>query len=105
MIKFNVAYNIAKEELPFTKFKSEIIFMKKNGLNVNPTYSNEMACAQFIAVIGDTLKQKTAADVGNATQAYMSFMIDDDTDVSTKECVIVYSRILRKGRPVNILIV
>ena len=103
MIKFNVAYNIAKEELPFIKFKSEIILMKKNGLNVNPTYSNEMACAQFIAVIGDTLKQKTAADVGNAT--YMSFMIDGDTDVSTKECVIVYSRNLRKGRPVNILIV
>ena len=58
---------------------------------------------QFIAVIGDTLKQKTAANVGNAT--YMSFMIDGDTDVSTKKCVIVYSRILRKGRPVNILIV
>ncbi|KAJ8372300.1 hypothetical protein AAFF_G00290860 [Aldrovandia affinis] len=34
----------------------------------------------------------------------MSFMIDGDTDISTKECVIVYSRILRKGRPVNILI-
>ena len=67
MITFNVAYNIAKEELPFTKFKSEIILMKKNGLNVNPTYSNGMACAQFIAVIGGTLKQKTAADVGNAT--------------------------------------
>ena len=80
--------------------------MKKNGLNVNPTYSNEMACAQFIAV-GDPLKQKTAADVGNAT--YMSFTImftiHGETDVSTKECVIVYSRILRKGRPVNILIV
>ena len=67
IIKFRVAYNIAKEELPFTKFKSEIILMKKNVLNVNPTYSNGMACAQFIAVIGDTLKQKTAADVGNAT--------------------------------------
>lgn len=29
--KFNVAYNIAKEECPFTKFKSKIILMKKNG--------------------------------------------------------------------------
>ena len=77
--------------------------MKENGLNVNPTYSNEMACAQFIAVIGDTLKLKTAADVRNAT--YMSFMIDSDTDVSTKECVIVYSCILRKGKTVKILIV
>lgn len=36
IIKFNVAYNIAKEELLFTKFKSEIILMKKNVLNVNP---------------------------------------------------------------------
>lgn len=33
IIKLNIAYNIAKEELPFT-FKSEIILMKKNGLNV-----------------------------------------------------------------------
>ena len=43
--------------------------MKRNGLNINPTYGNEMECAQFIAVglMGDTLKQKTAADVGNAT--------------------------------------
>ena len=88
IIKFNVAYNIAKEELPFTKFKSEIILMKKNGLNVNPTYSNEMACAQFVGNVGNT--------------TYMSFMIDGDTDVSTEEFVILYSRILRKGRPVNI---
>ena len=109
MIKYNVAYNIAKEELPFTKFKSEIILMKKNGLNVNPTYSNEMACAQFIAVIGDTLKQNTAADVGNAT--YMSFTImftiHGETDVSTKECVIVYSRIFSQretGQHFNCLI-
>ncbi len=54
IIKFNVAYNIAKEELPFTKFKSEIILMKKNGLNVNPTYSKDITCAKFIGVIADT---------------------------------------------------
>ena len=64
VISLNVAYNLAKEGLPFSKFKSEIILMKKNGLNVNPTYSNDTACAQFIGVIGDTLKKKTAADVG-----------------------------------------
>ena len=27
IIKCNVAYNIAKEEMPFTKFKSDIILM------------------------------------------------------------------------------
>ncbi|KAJ8384389.1 hypothetical protein AAFF_G00205220 [Aldrovandia affinis] len=60
IIKFNTVYNIAKEELPFTKCKSEIILMKKNGLNVNPTYSNDTVCAQFIGVIADNLKKKTA---------------------------------------------
>ena len=44
IIKFNT-HNIAKEELPFTKFKSQIVLMKTNGLNVNPTYSNDKACA------------------------------------------------------------
>lgn len=58
IIKFNIAYNIAKEEVPFTKFKSEITLHKKNGLDINPTYSNDVACAQFIGVIADTLKKR-----------------------------------------------
>ncbi|KAK0148163.1 Zinc finger protein 862 [Merluccius polli] len=102
IIKFNVAYHIAKEELPFTKFKAEIILQRKNGVNVNPTYSNDVACAQFIGVIGDTFKKKTSVEIANC--AYMAFLIDGDTDVSTKECVIVYGRILQRGRPVNMLI-
>ncbi|KAK0138979.1 hypothetical protein N1851_024494 [Merluccius polli] len=56
IIKCNTAYNIAKEELLFTKFKSKIIHMKKNRLNVNPTYSDDTACAQFIVVIADTVQ-------------------------------------------------
>ncbi len=66
IIKFNVAYNIAKEELPFTKFKSKIILMKKNGLNVNTTYSNDVVCAQFIGVIADTLKKKMFVQIANS---------------------------------------
>lgn len=88
IIKFNVAYNIAKEELPFTKFKSKIILMKKNGLNINPTYSNDVACTQFIGVIADTLKKKTSVQIENSM--YMAFLIDGDTDNATKECVIMY---------------
>ncbi|KAJ8358301.1 hypothetical protein AAFF_G00015890 [Aldrovandia affinis] len=72
IITFNTAYNIAKEELPFTKCKSEIILMKKNGLNVNPTYSNDTACAQFIGVIADNLTKKTGVQIADST--YMSFL-------------------------------
>ncbi|KAL4008878.1 hypothetical protein ACER0C_002730 [Sarotherodon galilaeus] len=85
IIKFNIAYNIAKEEVPFTKLKSEITLHKKNGLDINPTYSND-----------------TSVEIANS--AYMAFLIDGDTDIATKECVIVYARILQKGRPANILI-
>ena len=56
MVKFNTAYNIAKEELPFTKFKSMITLMKKNGLDVNPTYANDTACAQFVGVTSKQIK-------------------------------------------------
>lgn len=102
VIKFNTAYNIAKEELPFTAFKSQIILMKKNGLSVNPTYANDVSCAQFIGLISDTLKEKTGEKIASAP--YLSFMIDGDTDVSSKECEIVYARIIEAGRPSNILI-
>ena len=53
---------------------NEIILMKKNLLNVNPTYSNDTACAQFIGVIGDTLKKKTAADVGKLRSSEPPFV-------------------------------
>ncbi|KAJ8367341.1 hypothetical protein AAFF_G00320750 [Aldrovandia affinis] len=102
IVKFNTAYNIAKEEMPFTKFRSQILLQKKNGLNVNPTYSNDKSCALFIGVIADTLKKSTVEKI--AAVPYLSFMIDGDTDISTKECEIVYARIMANGRPINILI-
>lgn len=34
--KFNIAYNIAREELPFTKFRSEVILHKKKWAGYKP---------------------------------------------------------------------
>ncbi|RXN19681.1 zinc finger protein 862-like [Labeo rohita] len=48
-----------------------------------------------------------AGNTAFATEAtshqYISFMIDGDTDLSVKECVIVYVRILLDGLPTTIL--
>lgn len=71
-------------------------------MNVNPTYANDMACAQFMGVIADNLRKKTADKI--ASTHYLSFMIDGDTDISNKECEIVYARVIDNGRPTNILI-
>ncbi|ROI15239.1 Zinc finger protein 862 [Anabarilius grahami] len=102
MLIFNTAYFVAKEELPFTKYKSQLDLQRKNGLKLNKTYNNDTACAQFVGVIADTLKGKTYTKIEDAP--YLSIMIDGDTDVSTKECEIIYARILNEGKPMNILI-
>ncbi|KAJ8376204.1 hypothetical protein SKAU_G00067840 [Synaphobranchus kaupii] len=66
------------------------------------TYANDKSCANIIGVIADTIREHTAAKVSSAQ--YMSFIIDGDTDVSVKECEIVYVRILVDGQPTNILV-
>jgi hypothetical protein len=78
--------------MPFTKFKSEIILMKKNGLYVIPIYSNDTACAQFIGVIGDTLKKKTAVDVGKLQSSEPPFIHPRLSQPSHKIFVRLYSK-------------
>lgn len=40
MLKFNMAYYVA-EELPFTKFKSQLKLQRTNGVKTSETYSND----------------------------------------------------------------
>ncbi|KAA0719570.1 hypothetical protein E1301_Tti022423 [Triplophysa tibetana] len=85
-----------------TLHQSQLDLQRKSGLKLNETYNNDTACAQFVGVIADTLKVKTYTKIKDAP--YLSIMIDGDTDVSTKECEIIYARILNEGIPMNILI-
>lgn len=83
LIKFNTAYQIVKDELPFTEFKTHSDLLKKIGVQVNPTHSNDTACVRFIGVIADLPKKMTREKTMDST--YLSFTIDGDTDLSTKE--------------------
>lgn len=101
-IKFNVAYTIAKEELPFTKYRPLLLLHKKNGVNISPTYDNDVKCTEFISSICDGMK----SDLGDLMKSakYASLIIDGDTDISVKECEMVYVRILENGKPINRLV-
>lgn len=101
-VKFNTAYTIAKEELAFTKFKPMLQLLKKNGIEINMTYANDRSCANINGVIADTIRQNTAVKL--LSSQYIAFIIDGDTDLSVKECLIVYVRILLDGHPTNILV-
>ncbi|XP_064619500.1 zinc finger protein 862-like [Lineus longissimus] len=101
-VKFNIAYNIAKEEIPFTKFKPWLFCHKKCGLPINPTYDNDIKCAEFVGAIADHMREILNDQLKKVR--YLSIIIDGETDVSNKECEIVYARILELGWPVNRLV-
>ena len=39
ILKFNTAFFIAKEELPFTKYKGQLNLQRKNSVKLNSTYN------------------------------------------------------------------
>ncbi|KAI8487986.1 hypothetical protein Bbelb_344340 [Branchiostoma belcheri] len=59
-IMFGTAYMVGKEELLFTKFKPLLQLQKKDGLSLNTTYGNDIACAKFLKIISDTFTENTA---------------------------------------------
>ncbi|XP_069811753.1 zinc finger protein 862-like [Dendropsophus ebraccatus] len=83
-IKFNVAYMMAREELPFTKYAAQILLMKKNGMDISKTYDNDndTACAEIIGCIAEEFKAQTLNEAAKAT--YISIITDCGTDVSGK---------------------
>ncbi|XP_069819635.1 zinc finger protein 862-like [Dendropsophus ebraccatus] len=101
-IKFNVAYMIAREELPFTKYAAQILLMKKNGMDISKTYDNDTACAEIIGCIAEEFKAQTLNEAAKAT--YISIITDCGTDVSGSDNVIVYCRYILSGVPVNRLV-
>ena len=62
-LKINTAYCIAKEEMPFTRMKPLILLQKKNGLDISPTYDNDMRCAELVLTIAKDLQDCEASKV------------------------------------------
>lgn len=51
--KMTTAYTIAKEELPFTKFKPLIEMQRRNGVIMN-----DVKCEEMISCINDSFKSR-----------------------------------------------
>lgn len=79
-IKINIAYFIAKEEEPFVKFGPLIRLHHKNGVDINPTYDNDVRCAEMIGQIADIMRESLSAKL--KAVKYLAILIDGDTDIS-----------------------
>lgn len=56
--KMTTAYTIAKEELPFTKFKPLIEMQRRNGVIIKDQYMNDVKCEEMISCINDSFKSR-----------------------------------------------
>ena len=101
-VKMNTAYCIAKEELSFTHMRPLVLLQKKNGLDITPTYDNDVRCAELISTIARDLQEESASQIKECN--YISIMIDGATDSSVTENEAVYVRYVEDGVPVNHLI-
>ena len=100
--KFNTAYLIAKEELPFMKYQLILSLQKKNGLYISTAYANDKSCNNFVAVISEVMTEELASEINEKN--YISIMIDGATDASGKESKTVHCKFIKDGQPVNRLV-
>ena len=96
---FDVAYMIAKLELPFTTYPSLWTVEKKHGVLLGNTYQTDKACKNFVIVISDELKDRFSEEIKRAR--FLGLMADGATDVGTREVEDVYVRFVKDGVPVN----
>ena len=88
-IKFEVAYFIAKEELPLAKYEQMVQLEEKHGVEIGKAYCNRKSCAKFISSIGDHLAKDLENKLSNAN--FFSVLTDssEDTSITEKEAVFV----------------
>ena len=96
---FDIAYFVAKLELPFTVFENIASLEAKHGVKLGQTYHNDKACKNFIRAIAEQFNCDLSQTLTSAR--FISIMADGATDVGTREVLDVYVRLLENGKAVN----
>lgn len=86
--KFQAAYFVAKEEMSLKKYESLLNYETLHGVSFGESYRNRFACAEYVNVIGEDLKQQLSLDLAKAT--FFSVLCDGSTDTSVKENEVIY---------------
>ena len=93
--KFEIAYFVAKEELPLTKYQSLIELEEHHSIDHGNAYRNRIECGIFIDSIGDVFKADLHKAVSNAN--FYSVLWDGTTDISVQEKETMFILYLDKG--------
>ncbi|CAB3979843.1 zinc finger 862-like [Paramuricea clavata] len=86
--KFDIAYFVAKNELPFTVFEDLITLEKRHGVDLGDVYNNRKQCGEFIDVNAQFIAHQLNEDLTKAK--FYSVLTDGSTDNSVTEKEVVY---------------
>ena len=96
---FDIAYFIAKREMPFTSFPHLCHLDIKHGVDLGSTYINDKACKNFVLSIATQFKNELSCKLQKCR--FVSVMADSATDVGVREVEDVYVCHLVEGETVN----
>ena len=81
--KFEIAYFLTKENLPFVKMASLCHLIEKHGVGLGTGYKNDQACANFVQYIAKDQRLQLVDILSKAK--YFSIQIDGSTDSANVE--------------------
>ena len=93
----DIAYLIAKEEMPFTKFAPIAEMEKRHGVPLGNTYLTDTKCREFVKLIGESMRDEVLEDLKNAQ--FFSILMDGSTDNSVVEKELIYIQYIVDGKP------
>ena len=99
---FQTAYYVVKHNFTIRSFPALIGLQECNGLSFGGANRNRMAASSFISSISSVIQSNAVENI-NSTDLF-SILIDGSTDICAIEQEIVYVRILKDGRPVNVFL-
>ena len=85
---FEVAYMLAKEEIPFTKYPAVLELEKRHGVSLGTAYATEHKCRDFTILIGESMRDDVLVSVRKSR--YLAVLMDGSTDSSVVEKELVY---------------
>lgn len=95
---FDIAYHLAKNELPFSYFPLLVALEKRHGVDLGNTYNNSKQAATFTSFLAADIRGKMVEEVKAAK--YISILVDGSTDKSTKELEVLYVKYMdQTGNP------
>ena len=86
---------LAIEKMPLSKTASLSALLRKFGVALGISYLNRKAATQFVHSMAEVLRRKTAA---GCKGTWYGIAVDEATDISVKQNLIVYLRVLIEGR-------